>query len=245
MALRRSTGLVNAQASQQGEVHAKIHGTTLALVDGGGSADTITDSGSGFVTAGFRAGDKISVVGATDSDDDVDGIVAASVAAGTITLPTGTFTTGQSAGSALAVVAANGGSFKDLFWGGVIRIYSGTQPTSANDAESGTLLVEISLNSGTFVPSEYTYGIQFGTASGGIISKLGGEVWSGTAVATGTAGWFRLYDNSRTTGASTTGIRLDGTVGTTGAQLIVSSTSISSGATVTIDTASFTFPLTA
>ena len=35
---------------------ANITGTGIAFVDGGGGADTITDTGGGFVTAGFVAG---------------------------------------------------------------------------------------------------------------------------------------------------------------------------------------------
>jgi len=45
------------------------------------------------------------------------------------------------------------------------------------------------------------------------------EVWSGDGLAaagTGTvAGWFRWYDNDAVTGASTSSIRLDGSIGTT------------------------------
>lgn len=41
-----------------------------------------------------------------------------------------------------------GGSFRDAFQGGKIKIYSGAQPASANDAPTGTLLVTITLASG-------------------------------------------------------------------------------------------------
>jgi len=66
-----------------------IDGTTIAFVDGGGSSDTITDSGSGFVTAGFESTDKIRVIGSASNDGDYQLTAAA---AGTLTMATGTLT---------------------------------------------------------------------------------------------------------------------------------------------------------
>ena len=66
-----------------------IDGTTIAFVDGGGSSDTITDSGSGFVTAGFESTDKIRVIGSASNDGDYQLTAAA---AGTLTLATGSLT---------------------------------------------------------------------------------------------------------------------------------------------------------
>ena len=66
-----------------------ISGTGIAFVDGGGSSDTITDTGSGFVTAGFAAGDKIRVIGSASNDGDY---VLTAAIAGTLTVATGSFT---------------------------------------------------------------------------------------------------------------------------------------------------------
>ena len=52
------------------DTSARISGTTIEFVDGGGSSDTITDSGSGFVTAGFATTDKIRVIGSASNDGD-------------------------------------------------------------------------------------------------------------------------------------------------------------------------------
>ena len=60
---------------------ATLSGITIALVDSG--PDTITDSGNGFVTAGFVAGMPITVSGSTASDATY---TIATVVAGTITL---------------------------------------------------------------------------------------------------------------------------------------------------------------
>jgi len=64
-------------------VYTPADGTTIAFVQDG-DADTITDSASGFVTAGFEAGDVITVAGATSPHG--AGIAIVSVAAGTLTL---------------------------------------------------------------------------------------------------------------------------------------------------------------
>ena len=66
-----------------------IDGTTIAFVDGGGGSDTITDSGSGFVTAGFEATDKIRVIGSASNDGDYQ-LTGAS--AGTLTMATALLT---------------------------------------------------------------------------------------------------------------------------------------------------------
>ena len=56
---------------------------TMAFVDGGAGEDTITDSGNGFVTAGFVAGQSLMVVNSTSNDGCY---LIKTVAAGTITL---------------------------------------------------------------------------------------------------------------------------------------------------------------
>ena len=66
-----------------GQAQAAISGTTIAFVDSG--PDTITDSGNGFITAGFEAGQKITVSGATNGGNNTDFTIA-TVAAGTLTL---------------------------------------------------------------------------------------------------------------------------------------------------------------
>jgi hypothetical protein len=86
-------------------------------------------------------------------------------------------------------------------------------------------------------------GLTFGTSTSGVLVKYG--IWSGVAVATGTGGWFRLVGPITDGGSSsTTAIRLDGSVGTSGADLNLATTSLTSGNTYTIDTFTFTLPLT-
>jgi len=127
------------------------------------------------------------------------------------------------------------GSFKDMMQDGVLGLYSGGQPADADTAESGTLLVLITETSLAFTGGVATNGLEFGNAAAGVIAK-DATVWSGVGLVAGAAGWFRFWDNAYTTGASTTELRFDGSVGTSGAQLNMSSTTIAVGATTTIDT---------
>ena len=68
-----------------------IGATDISFVDGGASADTITDGGSGFVTAGFKAGHTILVESGTTNNNNKSFRVV-TVAAGTLTLETGVVT---------------------------------------------------------------------------------------------------------------------------------------------------------
>ncbi len=91
--------------------------------------------------------------------------------------------------------------------GAIIKIYQGTQPTNANTAISGqTLLVSLTISGG------------FGTDSNGTLTL--GTVTDGTAVATGTAEFFRITKSDGTT------VIMDGSVGTSGADLNLNNTSI-------------------
>jgi hypothetical protein len=126
-------------------------------------------------------------------------------------------------------------SLKDAFKDGFLKIYSGSQPASADDAHSGTLLVTI-YSDGT------SAGLEFDDAVAGVISKAAAETWSGTAVADNTAGYFRLVAPGDTDASSTTEERIDGAIATSGSQLNMSNTSIVTGAVQTISSFSITLP---
>jgi len=210
-----------------------------------GSPDNFTDSGNGFVTACFTIGDTIMVSGfATAVNNGIFTIT--SVAAGKIEISETTVENEAAGALNIKIQSIKGGSLKDVFKDGVLRIYSGTQPSSADAAVTGTLLVEISLASGTWAAGTPTNGLRFGTAASGAISKDSG-VWSGVAAATGTAGWFRFIANPADAGALDTNVyaRIDGSCGTSGASLNMASTSITAAQTVTIDTFTLTLPASA
>jgi hypothetical protein len=139
-----------------------------------------------------------------------------------------------------AIMGTDG--FKGALEDGVIDVYTGTQPTDADAAETGTKLMRITVASGAFTSGVATNGLSFAAAAvSGVISKAS-EVWSGVGLATGTAGWYRFYANTVVTGASTSAVRLDGACAVSGSQLNMSSTSIATGATVTVDSAAYTLP---
>lgn len=94
---------------------------------------------------------------------------------------------------------------------GKLRIYSGTRP--ATGGAITTLLVELTMNA-TFAPA----------ASSGVLTA--NAITSGTAVATGTATWARLFKSDGTT------IALDLGVGTSGQEVTIATTSIVTSATV-------------
>jgi hypothetical protein len=99
--------------------------------------------------------------------------------------------------------------------GSKINIYSGAQPANANTAISGqTLLVTLTVSG------------SFGTDSNGTITLS--AVTNGTAVATGTASFFRITKSDNTT------VVMDGSVATSDADLVLNNTSIATGQVVSI-----------
>ena len=131
--------------------------------------------------------------------------------------------------------------FSSTFANGVIEIRSGTQPASADDAVTGTLLGTVTLNSGAFTPGVATNGLTFSAAAAGAVAKSG--VWSFNGVAGGTAGWFRFKGNATDAGASSAVLpRLDGSIAVSGADMNLSNITIAISAPTTIDSFTFTVP---
>lgn len=142
----------------------------------------------------------------------------------------------------LATLLAGTTGFSSAMANGVIDIYSGTQPATADSAATGTLLGTVTLNSGAFTPGVTTNGLTFAAANAGTVSKSG--VWSFVGIAAGTAGWFRFRGNAADGGGISTALpRLDGSVATSGANLNLSNISIAVGAPTTVDTFTWTQPL--
>lgn len=103
---------------------------------------------------------------------------------------------------------------------GKLRIYSGTQPADADAAiGGGTLLAELTMGATAF-------GSATSTASTASVLTANAITQDSSADATGTAAWFRLWQSNGTTPI------LDGTVGTSAADLIINSTAIQVGAVV-------------
>lgn len=101
---------------------------------------------------------------------------------------------------------------------GKLRIYSGTQPATGGTAT--TLLVDLPL-SATAAPA----------AASGVLTL--NAITTTNASATGTASWFRIL-------TSANGILIDGTVGTSGADLNLNTLSLVSGGPVAISSFTIT-----
>jgi hypothetical protein len=131
--------------------------------------------------------------------------------------------------------------FAATFANGVIEIYTGSQPASADAAVTGTLLGTVTLASGAFTPGVATNGLTFAAAAAGAVSKSG--TWSFNGIAAGTAGYFRLKGNAVDAGGVSTVLpRMDGSIAVSGADLNLSNIVIAIGAPTTIDTFTWTQP---
>jgi len=110
------------------------------------------------------------------------------------------------------------------FNAGKLRIYTGTQPASGDDAASGTLIVEITLPNPAF-----------GAASNGVASKAG--TWQANASGAGTnvAGWARMLNS-----ALDKNIDYSVTITGSGGDMELQNTSIANGQQVTVTTATLT-----
>jgi hypothetical protein len=85
-------------------------------------------------------------------------------------------------------------------------------------------------------------GLTYAGCVAGVLSK-GSGVWSGVNAASGTATYFRLLSSVADAGAlSTTLMRIQGTCGISGADYNMSSTTLTSGYTHTVDGFSLTLP---
>lgn len=98
----------------------------------------------------------------------------------------------------------------------ILKIRSGAAPANVAAADSGTVLATFNL------PSDWMAAPNAG-------SKAKSGTWEeSSADATGTAAHFRLYASDGTT------CHMQGTVGTSGADMIIDNTSINAGQVVTI-----------
>jgi hypothetical protein len=104
----------------------------------------------------------------------------------------------------------------------LLRIYDGTQPATGGTAT--TLLAELTCNA-TFAPAPSSQ-----------VLTLNAITSDSSANATGTATWFRIVQSGGSTHV------LDGTVGTSGADLNLNSTSIVATGSVAVSSFTITAP---
>lgn len=108
--------------------------------------------------------------------------------------------------------------------GGFVEIYNGTQPATPDVAVSSqTKLAKLSLSA-----------TAFGASSAG--TKTANAITSSAALATGTATWFRLVKSDDSTAV------FDGSVGTSGTDMILTTTAIQGGGTVAVSSLTISMP---
>lgn len=112
---------------------------------------------------------------------------------------------------------------------GYIEIRTGSPPTNVEDAATGTLLATLPLNATSFGAAT--------DANPGALATANAITDDSSADATGTAGWFRAYNNAGT------GV-IQGNCGTSAADMIMATTSIVASAAVSITSWTLTMPET-
>ena len=112
----------------------------------------------------------------------------------------------------LAVV----GSMRSLLSGFYIRIYTGTVPATA-DASLGSAVLLNEISSGG-VGDELTLEP---TAPGGLLTKSASQNWTGKTLLGGTPSFFRIELASDTGNQTTTEVRIQGSCGSLGNDLVI------------------------
>ena len=231
MALRYSQTLCKYRA---GVDLGDISAATLALVDGGASDDSVTDTVDGLVAAGFAAGQRLQVVTCANPANKVNVPILA-VDVGSISVPTGTWAEAEIAGNVIRILGRPSAvSFADLFHNSQMDFCSGSIPTTPDDAETGTVLCSLT-------------GLQFGEVAWDAVGKRAYvdllTTATGTVLVSGRASWFRLRGGgSVATGASTSLIRIDGTVGVSSGDAAIPTVDLEAGRPLSISSMRFYFP---
>lgn len=114
-------------------------------------------------------------------------------------------------------------NFGTLLNNGTLKVYTGAQP-AVDGAITGTLLATVNFGATAFASA---------TASGSGGNMAANAMTAGTAVATGTAGYFGLFQSGGGTVAT-------GACGTSGAELNLNTTAITLGDTVSVTSFSVT-----
>lgn len=126
---------------------------------------------------------------------------------------------------------------------GVIYIYDGPQPLTADAPVQGTLLGIVTQNAGAWVAGSPTNGLEFDPASGGNLNKAAAETWQFTGLANSIAGWCRFVGNAADAGGSSSTLpRMDMDIGQGSGTISLSSANIAVGAVETITGLLVTLP---
>ncbi|MFK7941809.1 MAG: hypothetical protein AB8B85_02665 [Paracoccaceae bacterium] len=251
MTLRISAGLQNFLGSG-GSLKQALNGGKMEVYSGAQPASandaptgtllvTYTDA-SGAFTAETRAAGTVTLdSGASGSVDDVT-VDSISILDNAVTFDTDLSTT------ATALAAELNRSRKNLDFdasasGAVVTLTSKKGRGVADNAKavvsSATTIstTDANLSGGNFSLNGLHLEDASAIGDAGTLAKVATQAWSGVAVADGTAGWFRFVGpvaDSGTLDALEEDIRMDGAISTSGAELNMTPTSITTAATETV-----------
>lgn len=114
---------------------------------------------------------------------------------------------------------------------GTLKIYTGSQPTDANTALGAQTL----LGTLTFASTAFGASSASGSAGSKVVTATANTITDDTSADnTGTATWFRALKSDGTTAV------FDGSVGTSGCDLNLTTTSIVSGADISVTSMTIT-----
>ena len=108
-------------------------------------------------------------------------------------------------------------NLKTAYADGILKAYSGSQPSSPDAAVTGTFLGNVTLAGAAFTPGAPTGGLEWAAPILNVIDKASAEEWKFTCATAGTVGYLRFVGNAADAGTlSTTLRRMDFSVTLTG-----------------------------
>lgn len=130
---------------------------------------------------------------------------------------------------------AGTGSLRGAFNGSArISIYAGAEAADADAAATGATLLNVITAGGS--------PLEFEAAADGVVAKSTAQTWSANNVASGVATWFRLEITTDDRTASTTALRLQGSIGPVVGDMVMTNPNLVSGAPKQIDNFGMTVP---
>ncbi|HEY6019927.1 MAG TPA: hypothetical protein VIY48_08490 [Candidatus Paceibacterota bacterium] len=224
------------QGAQPATADAAVTGTLLCTITDNSQARTaeVLSAGSVTLTGGASGSvntltvNGIEVMGAAVPFNTSLTQTAADVAAQINRFHSGAEYLASAAGAVVTITALPG---------------TGTMPNGFIVASTVTTLTKTDANMAGGVAA--ANGLKYDFPANGAIAKLASQVWSGLNVASGTAGYYRQYGSVADAGGADTNLvyyREDGAISTSGAEMNLSSTALTAGATTTLGGSSLTIP---
>ena len=200
----------------------------------------ITKDGNTFAagTKSARQSDKVTI--GSSADNDVFTVVINEGLSNEESYSyTASSDTTSSIASALAALIDESRTVEAVASGADIIIrarFGGVSYTLGTTGSTGTI------STANLVANSRANGIQWGSATGGVLYKETGD-WKGTVGTAGTAAYFRICGNDPDSGGSDTTLpRIDGTVGTVSGDLILRTVDLAVNDVIIIGQAAITIP---